>query len=131
MACLPHVFPFCRARGPLYGLSRGPDAQLEGLPHFTRGLIEVPNDQVLVRELRLLERRTSRTGRDAVGRPPGGSDDCANAVFGLAYLLKGKSGMRSVPAANYTAAIQASNNALRGRPDPRAIDMYAIASGRR
>ena len=104
---------------------------LEGLPHFTRGLIEVPNDQVLVRELRLLERRTSRTGRDAVGHPPGGSDDCANAVFGLAYLLKGKSGMRSVPAANYTAAIQASNNALRGRPDPRAIDMYAISSGRR
>jgi hypothetical protein len=103
---------------------------LEGLPHFTRGLIEIPNDQVLVRELRLLERRTSRTGRDAVGHPPGGSDDCANVVFGLAYLLKGKSGMRGVPVSAYDQAMAASNNALRARPDPRAVDLYAARGGR-
>ena len=59
---------------------------LEGLPAFTRGLIEIPDSPQLVRELRLLERRVARSGKDSVGHGVGGSDDYANALFGMVYL---------------------------------------------
>jgi hypothetical protein len=55
---------------------------LEGVPCFMRGAVSIPNMPVLIRELRLLERRTSRSGKDAVDHPVGGSDDHANVVFG-------------------------------------------------
>jgi hypothetical protein len=107
------------------------DQYLEGLPHFTRGLVRIPNDPVLLRELRLLERRTTRLGRDSVVHPVGGSDDCANGVFGAAFMLKGRAGMAAVPAEAYSAAIAASNARLRARPDPRAVDLYALHGGGR
>jgi hypothetical protein len=59
---------------------------LEGLPIFTRGLIELPDQAVLLRELRLLERRTTRAGRDSVDHGVAGSDDHANALFGAINL---------------------------------------------
>jgi len=61
---------------------------LEGLPAFTRGLVSIPDHPALGRELRLLERRTSRMGRDVVDHPAGGaSDDHANVLFGIIWLL--------------------------------------------
>lgn len=60
---------------------------LEGLPIFTRGLIELPDHPRLLRELRLLERRTHRSGRDTVDHGAGGSDDFANALFGAIHLV--------------------------------------------
>jgi hypothetical protein len=55
---------------------------LEGLPLFMRGLVSMPDIPKLVRELRLLEHCTSRTGKDCVDHGVGGSDDYANVLFG-------------------------------------------------
>lgn len=55
---------------------------LEMAPIFNRGAVSLPEHPALVRELRLLERRTSRSGRDVVDHPQNGSDDYANAVAG-------------------------------------------------
>jgi hypothetical protein len=59
---------------------------LSGLPHFTRGIVSIPNIAPLLRELRLLERRTSRAGRDVVDHGRNGTDDHANALFGALHL---------------------------------------------
>ena len=56
---------------------------LEVLPLFTRGLVSLPDHNVVVRELRLLERHTHRSGRDSVDHGRSGHDDYANAVCGL------------------------------------------------
>jgi hypothetical protein len=65
------------------------DLYLEGRIHFARNLINIPNNPVLVRELRFLERRVSKTGRDQVSHPAAGGthhDDHANSLFGAMYL---------------------------------------------
>jgi hypothetical protein len=65
------------------------DLYLEGRIYFARSLINIPNNPVLVRELRFLERRVSKTGRDQVSHPVAGGthhDDHANALFGAMYL---------------------------------------------
>jgi hypothetical protein len=59
---------------------------IEMLPLFTRGAIAIPDHARLRKELRLLERRTSRLGKDAVDHPKRGSDDYANALAGAARL---------------------------------------------
>jgi hypothetical protein len=61
---------------------------IEGLPFFTRGLVSIPDHQALIRELRLLERRTARSGRDSVDHGVSGSDDLANALFGCLFLCR-------------------------------------------
>jgi hypothetical protein len=62
---------------------------LEGLSRFTRGQIRIPNHPALLRELRLLERRTMRSGRDAVDHPAhAGHDDHSNVVFGAMWLCR-------------------------------------------
>jgi hypothetical protein len=66
---------------------------LEALPLWSRGLVSIPNLPILVRELRLLERRTHRSGKDSVdhGAGAGSSDDHANSLFGALNLAVGKS----------------------------------------
>jgi hypothetical protein len=59
---------------------------LEGLSTFNRGRVALPDDPKLIRELRTLERRTHRSGRDSVDHPRNGSDDLANVVFGAMWL---------------------------------------------
>jgi len=59
---------------------------LEALPHFARGAVSIPNHAKLIRELRLLERRTSRSGKDAVDHPRNGSDDFSNSLAGCLHL---------------------------------------------
>lgn len=74
---------------------------LEAAPYFARRRITIPNYPPLIRELRLLERRVSRSGRDSVDHPQSGSDDLANALVGClfratvdrpvpAYMLHGR-----------------------------------------
>jgi hypothetical protein len=53
---------------------------LEAQPVFNGGKISIPDHKRLVSELRSLERRTSRMGRDSVTHPPGGHDHYANAL---------------------------------------------------
>ena len=47
---------------------------------FKTGRIEIPDEPVLRQELLGLERRTGRSGKDAVDHPPGSHDDLANSV---------------------------------------------------
>lgn len=58
---------------------------LEAIPHFSRGTVSIPDHARLIRELRLLERRTSRSGKDSVDHPANGSDDYANALAGAMH----------------------------------------------
>ena len=60
---------------------------LECLPLFSRNVVIVPNHARLLKELRQLERRSSRAGRDSVDHPPHGSDDYANALVGVLRCL--------------------------------------------
>jgi hypothetical protein len=70
---------------------------LETLPLWTRGLVSMPDHKALVRELRLLERHTHRSGKDTVDHGRNGSDDHANAVCGLLRTLTTKAPMRITP----------------------------------
>ena len=63
---------------------------LEALPCWTRGAVRIPEHAQLLRELRLLERRVSRVGRDLIDTR-NGSDDHANVVCGVVALLAGTS----------------------------------------
>jgi hypothetical protein len=48
--------------------------------------IELVDNPRLPAQLCSLERRTARGGRDSIDHPPGGMDDCANAIAGLAAI---------------------------------------------
>jgi hypothetical protein len=48
--------------------------------------IELVDNPRLAAQLCSLERRTARGGKDSIDHPPGGMDDCANAVAGLAAI---------------------------------------------
>jgi Terminase large subunit, T4likevirus-type, N-terminal len=77
--------------GVKYLRSEHPKSQLylECLPLFTRGLISIPDLPPLLKELRLLERQTHRSGKDTVDHGKRGSDDYANALCGCAaYATK-------------------------------------------
>jgi len=60
---------------------------LETVPLFTRGLVRLPDHPRLLRELRLLERQTHRSGKDSVDHPRGGHDDHANSACGALHLI--------------------------------------------
>jgi hypothetical protein len=77
-----------RSQGLVYERSDMPASQLyqEAVPLFTREEISIPDHPQLIRELRLLERRTSRMGKDAITHPPGGHDDFANSLAGCARI---------------------------------------------
>jgi hypothetical protein len=62
---------------------------LECAPLFARGLVRLPNHAKLLRELRLLERRVHRSGKDSVDHGRNGHDDHANVVCGVLQLLTG------------------------------------------
>jgi hypothetical protein len=62
---------------------------LESMPAFVRGAVSIPDHSRLLRELRLLERRTSPSGKDAIDHGKNGSDDYANSLCGcIAITLK-------------------------------------------
>ena len=64
---------------------------LEFLAALNSGRVELPRDDVLLRQFAGLERRTSRAGRDQIDHPPGGHDDRANAVAGVVAHCKRRS----------------------------------------
>ena len=71
--------PYRQSRLPKSGL------YLEMAPSFSRGTVSIPDAPPLIRELRLLERRTHRSGKDSVDHPQNGSDDLANALAGALF----------------------------------------------
>ena len=62
------------------------DLYLEGQIYFSRGLISIPPNAALLLELRQLERRVARSGKDSVNHGVNRHDDHANALFGAMYL---------------------------------------------
>jgi hypothetical protein len=70
---------------------------LEMVPLFTRGQISIPDFAPLTKELRLLERRVAKSGKDNVDHPLGGSDDHANVLAGVASLAIAKPLQQKVP----------------------------------
>ena len=85
---------------------------LEGLPFFNRGAVAIPDVAILSRELRLLERRVHRSGRDSVDHGQGGSDDYANVVFGCLHGALSRS-----PGDRYTYGIMHGVRRATDRPD--------------
>lgn len=61
---------------------------LEFLAALNSGLIELPPCDATLRQLRGLERRTSRSGRDTIDHAPGAHDDRANAVAGVVASIQ-------------------------------------------
>jgi hypothetical protein len=101
---------------------------LEGLPEFMRGTIRIPDHPRLVRELRLLERRTSRVGKDIVDHGRNGSDDYANSVFGMIRLAIAKPAGVMVGTYGYGGgAITWRNDAPRQRSWSRQPGISAVA----
>jgi hypothetical protein len=84
---------------------------LEALPLFAREMVRLPNHPILLRELRLLERRTLKSGRDAVDHGSSGHDDYANSTCG------------ALVAVNAGAAGHSLEVYMRANDDPR----YAAA----
>jgi len=78
-----------RGTGIDYVKSDLPASQLylEMQPLFYRGLIELPPDKILIRELKLLERRPGNLGKEQVGHPRGVHDDRAVALAGVCRVL--------------------------------------------
>jgi hypothetical protein len=68
------------------------DLYLAALPLFMSAKVDLLDDQRLIGQLCGLERRT---GKDSVDHRPGARDDVANAVCGVAHLLRG--GVDDVP----------------------------------
>ncbi|MCK1417644.1 terminase [Bradyrhizobium sp. CW4] len=79
-----------KAAGIRYVRSELPKGRLyiEGLPAFMRRTVALPNHSRLLRELRLLERRAHLGGRESVDHGRVGSDDYANAVFGVLHYAR-------------------------------------------
>lgn len=72
-------------------------AYIEAEPLFAQGRVQILDDPVLVRQLKLLERRPQRGGLVVVDHPRGGHDDRAN-VLCLAVALAVGGQARTEPA---------------------------------
>ncbi len=62
------------------------DSFLELIPLINQAAVELLDDKRQTAQLIALERRTSRTGKDNLGHPPGEHDDRANALAHAARL---------------------------------------------
>jgi hypothetical protein len=62
------------------------------IPTMTSKKVELLDNEKLKTELRRLERRTGRSGKDAIDHPTRGSDDIANSVAGAVWLASQNDG---------------------------------------
>jgi hypothetical protein len=67
---------------------------------FARGAVKMPDHARLIRELRLLERRVSRSGQDSVDHPKHGSDDYSNSLVGALWRA------RSIPKVTFPPGVE-------------------------
>src|SRR5215472_5970400 len=71
------------------------DLYLALIPTVNSTAIELLDNRQLLGELRRLERKRGRAGKDSVDHPPRLHDDMANAVAGLSSLLSAEAGQPS------------------------------------
>lgn len=79
-----------KKHGITYQLSQKHRSQLylELIPTLNSKRAELPDDRRMIDELRRLERRRGRSGRDTIDHPSySGSDDVANSVAGAVNLV--------------------------------------------
>ncbi|HEY1375538.1 MAG TPA: hypothetical protein VGF55_02030 [Gemmataceae bacterium] len=65
------------------------DLYRELLPRLSSAEVQLLDDKSLIDQIAGLERRTRSGGRDVIDHPPGGHDDLANAVAGVADAAAG------------------------------------------
>lgn len=97
-------------------------------PQFTTGRIEIPDDPRLRAELLGLERRTGKSGKDAVDHRVGQHDDLSNSLaVGAWPLIK-----RTVSTGDQVFAVFTNVNAglagLGGSDDMKPFDDHALSS---
>lgn len=90
---------------------------LESVPVWMQGKVEIPDHPQLIRELRLLERRTSRSGKDSVDHPQGAGqhDDHANALVGCMHIVM-KPGTGRTSFAGYAPQFTVNGGAFTSNP---------------
>ena len=78
-----------RRHGIAYDLAKKPKSDLyrDVLALINSGRVELLDHERLLAQIGALERRTGRGGRDSIDHAPGGHDDVANVVAGLACML--------------------------------------------
>lgn len=78
-----------RQRGIHYELSAKTKSELYlALVSSVHGeRIEIPDNEIMLRELRSLERRRGPSGKDRVDHPAGGFDDLANSLAGVVEIV--------------------------------------------
>jgi hypothetical protein len=81
-----------RKHGIAYQLSERNRSQLylELIPVLNSRRVELPDNRKLIDELRRLERRRGRSGKDSIDHPGYGSDDLANSTAGAVSLVMAK-----------------------------------------
>ena len=84
---------------------------LELLPALMSGTVQLLENKKLLNQLAQLERRTARSGKDAVDHPPGGHDDLANSVAGALNLAIGSQAMSCKDLIELNAGVPATINA--------------------
>jgi hypothetical protein len=92
--------PF-RAHGINYEVSEKSKSDIyrDTLPLLNSGRVELLDLPRLTSQLCVLERRTSRGGRDSIDHPPDGHDDVANSACGALLRASGERGPLVIPAA--------------------------------
>ena len=63
------------------------DLYRDALPLINSGRLALLDHSKSIAQLTALERKTSGAGRDSIDHPPGGRDDLANVVCGVAVQL--------------------------------------------
>ena len=71
-----------------YNLSERPKSEIyvAAVPLFSSGRVRLLDNDRLIHQLRTLDRRAGRGGRDSIDHPRGGNDDAANAACGALVL---------------------------------------------
>jgi len=80
------------------------------LPELNSGTVRLLDNQRLVAQLVGLERRTSRTGKDAIDHMPGQHDDIGNATAGVVHLLRSEATLSPTVSWNALLAAQPGGN---------------------
>jgi hypothetical protein len=71
---------------------------LTAIPVFTSKRVQLLDIEKMKTEFRRLERHRGRSGRDTIDHPPRGSDDIANSVAGVIWLVSEHGGQVTMPA---------------------------------
>jgi len=91
---------------------------LESLVLFSTGRVRLLDNRTLLTELRQLERRTARSGKDSVDHPPKGHDDLANAACGVLWLLAaGRRAMTAAELAEHAKLLEEASEGARGEAE--------------